>query len=177
MPTWRQQIIWPGIKKLYLIPLNWPTKISIINSSGLFKAEFALDRNQIAKSLLHPHYLTWTSLGIPALLLEKLGRSIKCAYYCIIPVSYYTNFYYAAKWPCATKRLYARTVACSIVPPYVTSVAMPCFPFFSISDLEYKILNTGISDHNSIQCNNNAETSIRDNEYFYPKQLCNLMSK
>ena len=50
-------------------------------------------------------------------------------------------------------------------------------PFFSISDLEYQILNTGISDHTSIQCNNNAETGIRDDEYFSPKQLRNLMRK
>ena len=38
-------------------------------------------------------------------------------------------------------------------------------------------MNTGISDHNSIQCNNNAETSVRDDEYFSLKQLRNLMSK
>ena len=40
-------------------------------------------------------------------------------------------------------------------------------PFFSISNLEFKILNTNYS----------SETNVRDDEYFSPKQISNIMSK
>ena len=44
------------------------------------QGQIRLRQKHIAKSLLCPHYLTCTGLGIPALLLEKLGRSVKCAH-------------------------------------------------------------------------------------------------
>ena len=40
-------------------------------------------------------------------------------------------------------------------------------PFFSISNLEFKNLNTNYS----------SETNVRDDEYFSPKQISNIMSK
>ena len=45
---------------------------------------------------------------------------------------------------------------------------LQCFAsFFSISNLEFKILNTNYS----------FETNVRDDEYFSRKQISNIMSK
>ena len=114
-------------------------------------------------------------MGTPALLPEKLGQSIKCAYYCILAVSYYINL--LSKMTLFNKKTLCKN--CSMLN--CTTICNKCcnalLPFFSISDLKYNILNTGINDHHSIQCNNYAETSARDDEYFSPKKLRNLMRK
>ena len=50
-------------------------------------------------------------------------------------------------------------------------------PFFSITDLEFKIKNTNISERNSIHSNNNAKFRIRDDEYFSLRKISNIMRK
>ena len=60
---------------------------------------------------------------------------------------------------------------CAVTIHYITCTCKKCcnalLPFFLISNLEFKILNT----------NNSSETNVRDNEYFSSKQISNIMSK
>ena len=62
-----------------------------------------------------------------------------------------------------------KMISCNM--PSCNSTCNTCcnalLPFFSISNLEFKILNTNYS----------SETNVRDDEYFSPKQISNIMSK
>ena len=62
-------------------------------------------------------------------------------------------------------------MSCNLVDP--TGTCNKCcnalLPFFSITDLEFKIMNTSISERNSIHSNNNAKFRIRDDIFLLEK--------
>ena len=55
---------------------------------------------------------------------------------------------------------------------------LQCFTsLFSITDLEFKIMTTSISERNFIHSNNNAKFRITDDEYFSLRKISNIMRK
>ena len=70
-------------------------------------------------------------------------------------------------------------MSCNLIDPTGTcnKRCNALLPFFSITDLEFKIMNTSISERNSIHSNNNAKFRIKDDEYFSLRKISNIMRK